>query len=214
MDSRLAWRYLGGGLVPTSAVIVWRRDAVIDLNGFSAAAADPDLDMMFRLQTGRIEGGGQFDRGVDVFGQVGPRPLRSALSAAALSQRAALEILSACLRGRARALETRTLAYFIASEFVTPIAQVWIVLAATVGAVAGWFSWTSVILAIVLLSFGHAALSTAALLLRGSTPGAPELPELRRLVATGPLEFLLCVPALAAARIAAAVSFLVPSSSR
>ena len=34
MDSRLAWRYLGAGLGPAGAAIVWRRDAVINVMGF------------------------------------------------------------------------------------------------------------------------------------------------------------------------------------
>src|SRR5262245_17287788 len=208
MDSRLAWRYLGAGLGPAGSVIVWRRDAVLKVNGFSTTAADPDLDLMFRLQANGADGGGRIDRGVDVFGYVGPQSFHRVLRMAARRQRAALEILSACVRGRARSLDVRTLAYFIERELLTPLAQVWIVFATVVGAFGGWFSWTSVLLAIVLLSFGNAAVSTAALLLRGSTPGAPELPELKRLVAVGPLEFVVYAPALAAARIAAAISFI------
>ena len=64
------------------------------------------------------------------------------------------------------------------------------------------------ILAVALLAFGNAAVSTAALLLRGSAAGAPEELELRRLVVAGPLEFVFYRPALAAARIAAAFSFV------
>lgn len=208
MDSRLAWRYLGAGLGPAGAAIVWRRDAVIKLHGFSMTAADPDLDMMFRLQTQGADGGGRFDRGMDVFGRVGPQPLRSALKTSGRRQVAALAVLAASLRGRARRLEAKTLAYFVQSEIVTPLAQVWIVLATLVGAGAGWYSWTAVLFALVGLSLGNAAVSNAALLLRGSSAGAPEEPELRQLLAAGPFEFLVYRPALAAARIAAVVSFV------
>ena len=107
MDSRLAWRYLAAGLGPAGAAIVWRRDAVIKLRGFSVTAADPDLDMMFRLQTHGADGGGRFDRGMDVFGQVGPQPLRSALKTAGQRQVAALAVLAGSLRGRARRLKPR-----------------------------------------------------------------------------------------------------------
>src|SRR6266550_420278 len=89
MDSRLAWRHLGAGLGPTGAVVVWRRDAVITLNGFSEAAADPDLDMMFRLQTSSADAGGRFDRGLDVFGRVGAQQTRGALRIAQRRQLAA-----------------------------------------------------------------------------------------------------------------------------
>jgi hypothetical protein len=208
MDSRLAWRYLGAGLGPAGAAIVWRRDAVIKLRGFSMTAADPDLDMMFRLQTHGADGGGRFDRGMDVFGRVGPLPLRSALRASGRRQVAALAVLAASLRGRARRLEAKTLAYFVQGEIVTPLAQVWIVLATLVGAGMGWYSWTALLLAIVGLSLGNAAVSNAALLLRGSSAGAPEEPELRHLLAAGPFEFLVYRPGLAAARMAAAISFV------
>ena len=208
MDSRLAWRHLGAGLGPSGAVVVWRRDAVIKLKGFSSTAADADLDMMFRLQTTGAEGGGRFDRGVDVFGRVGSQPLLGALRMAGRRQLAALQILGVCLRGGARTLEPKTLAYFIASELVTPLAQAWIVLAMVIGLGNGWFTWSAAALVLVLLSFGNAAVTTAALLLRGATPGAPDEPELRRLLVAGPLEFVVYRPVLALARIAAAMSFL------
>jgi hypothetical protein len=213
MDSRLAWRYLGAGLGPTGAIVVWRRDAVIKLHGFSASAADPDIDLMFRLQTRSIEGGGRFDRGSDVFGRAGAQSPRGALRLAGRRQLAAIEILAACARGRGKGLSGKTLAYFVASELFTPLAQVWIVLATLFGASVGSFTWTLPILAIVLLSFGNAAVSAAALLLRGASAGAPEESELRRLLAAGPIEFVLYRPALAAARIAAAFSFVIPKTN-
>jgi cellulose synthase/poly-beta-1,6-N-acetylglucosamine synthase-like glycosyltransferase len=211
MDSRLAWRNLGGGLGPAGAVMIWRRDAVIKLTGFSTTAADPDLDMMGRLQMRGIDGGGRVDRRADVFGRVAPQSFRDVLGAAARRQRSAIELLFASVRGGTGTLDARTLAYFVETEIATPLAQVWVVVATLAGALLGWFSWTSVILAIILLALGNAAVSAAALLLRGSAPGAPELPELKSLLAVGPLEFILQTPALAAARIAAAIAFVIPS---
>ena len=210
MDSRLSWRHLSAGSGPTRPVIVWRRDSVIKAHGFSADAADPDVDLMFRLQTNASEGGsgGRFDRGVDVFGRVGSQPVRSAMAVSGRRQHAALQIAGAILQGRAGGLGLKALTYFIESEIVTPLAQLWIVLATIVGASAGWFSWTSVFLAIALLAFGNAAVSTAALLLRGSSAGAPEEPELQRLVVAGPFEFVFYRPMLAVARVAAAISFI------
>jgi hypothetical protein len=211
MDSRLAWRHLSAGPGPTGSVVVWRRDSVIKAHGFSADAADPDVDLMFRLQTSGVDSGrrGRFDRGVDVFGRVGSQPVPGAMAVAGRRQHAALQIVGAILQGRAGGLGLKTLTYFIESEIVTPLAQLWIVLATIVGASAGWFPWTSVFLAIALLAFANAAVSTAALLLRGSSAGAPEEPELQRLVIAGPFEFVFYRPILAAARIAAAFSFIV-----
>jgi len=211
MDSRLSWRHLNAGSGPTRPVIVWRRDSVIKAHGFSADAADPDVDLMVRLQTNRAESGsgGRFDRGVDVFGRVGSQPVRTAMAVSGRRQHAALQIAGAIVQGRAGGLGLKTLMYFIESEIATPLAQLWIVLATIIGASAGWFPWTSVFLAIALLAFGNAAVSTAALLLRGSSAGAPEEPELQRLVVAGPFEFVFYRPLLAAARVAAAMSFVI-----
>ena len=209
MDSRLAWRHLGAGFSPASSVSVWRRDAVIKAQGFSVSGADPYLDMMVRLQTRGLEGGGRFDRGTDVFGQMDAQPVRSALTVAGRRQRATLEVLSALLRGRARGIDGKALAWFLASEILTPLAELWIVLATIAGASLGWLSWTSVLLAIMALSLGNAAVTMAALILRGSSAGAPEEAELRRLVVAGPFEFVLYRPMLAAARAAAAIAFVV-----
>src|SRR5262249_26301690 len=97
MDSRLAWRHLGNSFGPASGTIVWRRDALLKAQGFSAVAADPHLDLMLKLQTPGIEGAGRFDRSVDVFGSVGPGSVPRALKAAGRRQRATLEILSALI---------------------------------------------------------------------------------------------------------------------
>jgi hypothetical protein len=140
---------------------------------------------------------------------VGSQPVRSAMAVSGRRQHAALQIAAAILQGRAGGLGLKTLASFIESEIVTPLAQLWIVLATIVGASAGWFAWTSVFLAVALLAFGNAAVSTAALLLRGSSAGSPEEPELQRLVIAGPFEFVFYRPILAAARLAAAIAFVV-----
>jgi hypothetical protein len=212
MDSRLAWRRIGAGLGPAGAVIVWRKDAIIKLNGFSVDAADADLDMMLRLQSRGIEGHGRFDRGPDVFGRTGSQTLRGAFYLAGRRQLAALEVLTAWARGRASGFELKALGYFVGSEFITPLAQTLIVFATVLGAIVGWFSWSAVVLAIVLLSFGSAAVSNGALLLRGSAAGAPDEPELYRLLIAGPFDFVCYRSVLAAARLVAVVRFVTGSA--
>jgi hypothetical protein len=100
----------------------------------------------------------------------------------------------------------RTFAYFLESELVTPMAQLWVVLATFGGAAAGWFNWTSAVLAVLLLSFGTAVVSAAALLLRGAHPGSPERDELQALLFLAPLEVLVHRPLQAWARLAGVFS--------
>jgi len=74
------------------------------------------------------------------------------------------------------------------------------------GAAAGWFTWTTAILAILLLSFGTAVVSAAALLLRGAHPDSPDREELRGLLLLAPLEVLMHRPLHAWSRLAGAFS--------
>lgn len=204
MESRLAWRHLRAGFGQSDAVLVWRRDAVLKSHGFSPVAADPDLDLMFRLQAATTDGSARFDVGSDIVGRTRVRPVASMLRTAARRQVAALQVLWDCLLGRGAAIERRALAYFIEAELVTPLAQQGIVAGTVVGAVFGWFTWSTFVLAVVGLSFGHAAVTAAALLLRGAAPKAPGL-ELRHLLIAAPFEFVCYRAAFAPARLATMV---------
>ena len=210
MDSRLLWQGLRGGLGPTEHVIVWRRDALVQLGGFSKTAADPSLDMMVRLQSAGPERmPGHVVRSAEVFGHAPPAPLGEIIRRAKERQRAAAETIVETSRARSsvapnvRRQEGKIVAYFLTSELIAPLLQGWAVAAMVLGALIGWFSWYQVVLLLVFLSFGNAIVSSAALFLRAAAPGAPEGRDLNRLLVTSPLEFILYRPALAYARVTA-----------
>ncbi len=205
MFTRLFWGHLRRGLGPEDGVVIWRRDAVIQANGFARNVGDPDLDMMFRLQHSVGGEDRRFVRNEDAFGQTGTRSPNEVRAAAQRRQSAALEMSTSWGPGAAQSVGLRTFAYFLESELVTPVAQLWVVLATCGGAAAGWFTWTSALLALLLLSFGTAAVSAAALLLRGAHPGSPERDELQALLLLAPLEVLLHRPLQAVARLAGIV---------
>lgn len=209
MDSRLVWRQLSGGLGPYDHVAVWRRDAVVQLGGFSTTAADPSFDMMARLQTAdpsRIPG--HVFRSAEVFARGEPLSVRQAFRRGANRQRAVIETWRATRRvagaaPRARRDQDKLLAYFVTTELIVPFLQAWVTAVTVVGAAVGWLSWSHAVLAIVLLSFGNATVSGAALFLRAAAPGAPDEIDLKRMLLTAPLEFVLYRPVLAFARFAA-----------
>ena len=208
MDSRLVWQGLRGGLGPNEHVIVWRRDALVQLGGFSKTAADPSLDMMVRLQSAGPERmPGYVMRSPEVFGRAEPAPLAEIMRRTGLRQLAAAETIGETTRAsssvapKARRQESRIVAYFLTTELVAPILQAWAVVAVVLGAMIGWFAWYQVVLVLVLLSFGNACVSSAALFLRAAAPGAPEGRDLNRLLLTSPLEFILYRPTLAYARV-------------
>lgn len=204
MFTRLFWGHLRHGLGPEDGVAIWRRDAVIHANGFSLGVVDADLDMMFRLQA---SGGGEdrrFVRNEETFGQRGTESAASARARAGRRQRAALQATASWGFGASRTVGFRTFAYFLESELITPVAQFWVLAATVAGAALGWFTWSTAALAILLLSFGTAVVSAAALLLRGAHPDSPEGPELRALLALAPLEVLVYSPRQIWSRVAGA----------
>jgi len=209
MDSRLVWRTLQAVLGTTDAVAVWRRDAIILLDGFSLSAADPDLDMMVRLQTSttpRVSG--RIVRSAEIFGQIGPRSLASCVQLATRRQFAAWQALWA-----GRTLDGRALMYFVMSELVTPLVQAWVLVAITAGALAGWVPWWDAALVLILLSFGLAVVSGVAVLLRGAAPGAPDESALRALLLAAPFDFVVSGSVAAYAKCASFWAFLKGASA-
>jgi len=138
-----------------------------------------------------------------VFGRVSPRSRADDRAALARRQRAVFETLSAWSGGPGR-----TITFFVASELLTPLLEVWVVLAMGLGAVAGWTSWGAFALSIILLSLRRALVSSAALLFRGTAAGAPDERTLRRLLLLAPCEFLCYAPGAALARLNGAWAFV------
>jgi hypothetical protein len=205
MASRVVWRDARKSLGPAAgAVTVWRRDVLLEAKGFSAKVADPDLDMARRVLLSSLAAhGGRFHRGADVFGR---RPSASGLhTLGSVGRRhiAALRCVSVLTPSGVRAFGFRSLAAFFESELMTPLAQGWAVAALLIGVAAGTISWGMLIVGLLLLSFGLAAVTAAALLMRGASPGSPDGPELRGLLLAGPVEFLMYWPAVVAAALGA-----------
>ena len=207
MESRSIWRSLGNGLGPDRAMVVWRRDALLRMGGFSTDAVDPDLDMMRRLQTSTPASEGRaigaVVRTTTVFGRMNPRSRPDDLAALARRQRAVLDTLSAWTGG-----PVRTIAWFVTSELLTPLLEMWVVFAMALGVAAGGTSWRALVLSIILLALRRALVTSAALLLRGTAADAPDEQTLRRLLLLAPCEFFWYGPGAALARLNGAWAFL------
>jgi hypothetical protein len=197
MESRIVWRKLRANIGPYDAVSLWRRDALVQAGGFSSRAAEPELDMMVRLQTASVATGGRIVRTSHIFGRIAPRPLREMVRLKTRQCVAALQTLRT-----GRNLPGPTFAMFAASEVVTPLMETWVIVATAGGAFVGWLPWIDVALAVTILSFGHAAVTTVALLLRSSAPGAPEAPAMVRLLLAAPLELPVAAGVGVCARLA------------
>jgi hypothetical protein len=198
METRLVWRTRRLALGGQDVVAVWRRDAVLRCNGFPARAANPALALMFAMQASGH--GSRFVRDRGIFGAADAGTPRDRMRAASTRQRGAWRSLGAMLLQRG-ALRWSTWMAFAHAELCVPLAHLVLLALAVAGAAAGWVTWLGVASLIVLLAFGHAAVTAAALLVRGAAPGAPTELELRRLLFLAPVEFIAARPALALGRL-------------
>jgi len=196
MESRTAARR--AAIAPAGGVVVWRRDAIVQLGGFSTTAADSDLDMTVRVKTSS-QVGWQVARSAEIFGHLDAHSAAARVRLTERRQLAALEAVRSLVSDGSDTAGT-TMRYLFTSEVLTPFVRAWVVAASVSGAAAGWISWMDVVFVVLLLSLGQAIVSAAALLLRGSAPGAPDDVTLRRLLLLAPFEFVLLGPAAAYAR--------------
>jgi hypothetical protein len=196
MMSRLAWHQRRCGLPPVDAVAAWRRDAVLELGGFSLTAADAELDLLVRLQISHPDRAGRVVRTSEVFGHAGTVTVGRAAGIAGRRQRAVLEAIRSFRNTASANPARRAMVPVLAVELLTPAAQALTVVVVLAGAAAGWVDWSSPLLLLLMLTFGYGLISASALLLRGGTPGAPSRTDLRRLLIRAPLEFAVYRPAL------------------
>jgi hypothetical protein len=201
--SRVTLRRLRCGLGPQDGVVAWRREELLAAGGFSVHAADPELEMLVRLQTSRDEDSiRKVVRTAEIVGRADPLTLPQAARLTSHRQRAVFQALKAF--GRApRGTEGRVpaICFFIA-ELLTPLVQAAVIVAVIGGAIVGSLPWSAVLFLLVMLSFGNAAITVSGLLLRGALPRAPTTAELMWLLVLSPAEYALYRPALALSRLA------------
>jgi cellulose synthase/poly-beta-1,6-N-acetylglucosamine synthase-like glycosyltransferase len=183
-------------------VAVWRRDAIVELGGFSTTAADPDVDMAIRIQlSSNISA--RVVRSTEIFGSTNAVAGTVQFRNAKRRQLAALQGMTAL----SRSALPGALAWAFMSEVMTPLAQAWVAGATLLSAALGWLLWRDAIAAVAFVSFGRAAVTAAALLVRGSVGDGPDAPALARALLSAPFEFIVAGPAVTAGRVAAAWSF-------
>lgn len=182
-------------------VRVWRRDAVLGAGGFSTRDARPDVAMAFRVTTDPEH---RVVCTPEPFGRMSIATQKTGDSARE-RQRAALEVLWAMGKSSFSMTRRRGVGVLLEAEFITPLAQLWVVAASVLGGVLGLVSWPAVLACVLLLSFGTAIVSAAAMLLAGSHDYAPRGSELKSLLLASPLEVVQHQPRLAWSRLTALV---------
>ncbi|MEO6212827.1 MAG: hypothetical protein ABIP65_04290, partial [Vicinamibacterales bacterium] len=160
MASRLAWHQLRCGIPPRDGVSAWRRDAVLELGGFSVDAADEEFDLLIRMQTSdNRRGAGKVIRTSEVFGHLETLSVARAAATAGRRRRALLEAFRAFETSRTAGETRLTMMCVLAVELFTPAAQVFALAAIVAGTALGWVSWTAPFLALLFLTFGYGLMS-------------------------------------------------------
>lgn len=193
MATRLFWTPRRHAVGPVDAAFLWRRDALVQANGFSRLAASPELDMMFRLQCGDGHEDRRVIRLATPFGQAATLDAADARRRAALEQRSALQMAFTWGASAWPAMRGSFL-LFLRTEVLVPLLPWWLVAATVGGALAGWYGWATPLLTLVALALIGGCVNAVALLVRGAHPGAPGDAELRALLLVSPVEGLLRGP--------------------
>ena len=202
MAGRVAVRRLRCGLAPQDTVAVWRRDSILEAGGFSRTAVDPELELLLRLQlSGHSRGVGRVVRTEEIVGRTHPTGLTDAGSRARLRERAVIAASLQLARDDGPRPGRIGAWCLVFAELLTPTVQVAIVFSVVAGVAAGWFAWSAVGLLLVMLAFGNASVTAAALLMRGAAPAAPTFHEALRMLLLAPAEYVLYRPAVAISRV-------------
>ena len=175
-------------------VRLWRRDSVLGAGGFSTRDARPDVAMAFRVAN---DPECRVVCAPEPFGRTSVATPHAAWVGARSRQRAAFEALRAVGKSSLSGTRRDGFGAFLEAELITPFAQFWVVAASIGGALVGAVSWPAALAMLLLLSFGTAMVSAAAVLLAGSHDFAPKGSEVKSLLLAAPLEVVLHRPRLA-----------------
>ena len=206
MESRLVWQSMPSAYAPADAIVVWRRDAVLHAGGFLENGRDHVIDLMRRVEAGESKSGAHVVRTGEIVGYTGGTSLWAVVETAQRRRRGAWT-------AGPRITSDPALRRFLLVELLTPFAATLLLVTTLGGAAASWWSLWAPIAAVCALTFGRAAVSSAALLLRASAPGSPNGPELAQLLLIAPLEYVVYRPALACLRLASVLGREVPARS-
>lgn len=187
MESRLVWASQPSGSAPSDAIVAWRRDAVMHAGGFADGAEDAVLDLVRRVEGADKASGARVVRTAEIVGYAAPLPTGEAIEAVGRRRRAAW-------RSAGRMFAESSRRAFAVVELALPAAGAALMLSTIAGAAMSWWSGWVALVALAVLAFGQATMTSAALLMRAAAPGSPDGSELARLVLAGPLELFVSQP--------------------
>lgn len=215
LNNRLVWSRLDFRLGASRAFAIWRRDALLEVDGFATDLTGDEIDVSFRMQQ-------RFAKQ--------DRPGRVVALATLAGRTEASDRMGGLIRQRARwqrvvwesAWRYRHMfanrrygrvgsigfPYFAVSQIFSPFVQMAAMVAWPLAWWTGVLSGTEFLRLLAIVAFGSGIVTSAAILLQESHFRTHSLMSLARLIFLGPLEPFLYRPAILFARLRGAWGFL------
>jgi len=215
LNDRLAWSRLGFMLCTSGAFMLYRRELVDEVGGFSPEFSCEDIEITFRIHEHLLRTGRDYrivalpDKVATTEGPASPGAL---VSQRARWQRVTLETIWHYRRmignRRYKTVGLVGTPFFFLSEALAPVFEVIGTMTVFLAVALGVFDWEECIVFLGVITFANALLATAGIWLEDASSRDYRVREIVRLVALGPLELLVYRPILAWARIRGTVGFL------
>jgi cellulose synthase/poly-beta-1,6-N-acetylglucosamine synthase-like glycosyltransferase len=215
LSNRLVWTQLGFRLGSARAFGIWRRDAILDVRGFSTDRRSQEVDISFRIQE-KYARDGQPGRVVALAEMVGtteaPDSFGRLIRQRARWHRLTLETVA---RHREMLFNPRFglagligMPYYLLTMVVTPMMKLLCAVTAVLAVLIGVLDALDFLRLVGILAFGHGILVAASLALQESGTRAYRVSELSRLLLLGPFEVVLYRPAVLYASLKGTWGFL------
>jgi poly-beta-1,6-N-acetyl-D-glucosamine synthase len=215
LNDRLAWSRLGFMLCTSGAFMLYRRDVLDEVGGFSRDFSCEDIEVTFRVHEHLLRD--QRDYCIvalpdKVATTEGPAGLHGLVSQRTRWQRVTLETIWHYRRmlgnPRYKAVGLVGTPFFLLSEALAPLLELAGVVSLTAALLLGLFHWQPFVVFLLLMSFANALLTTAGVWLEDAFNRAYRPRELALLILLGPLELVVYRPIMAWARLKGTIGFL------
>jgi poly-beta-1,6-N-acetyl-D-glucosamine synthase len=215
LNDRLAWSRLGFMLCTSGAFMLYRRDVLYEVGGFSRDFSCEDIEVTFRVHEHLLREGRDY-RIVALPDKVatteGPAGLQSLVRQRTRWQRVILEVMWHYRRmiGNPRYKTVGLLGtpFFLLSEAFAPLLELAGALTLTVAVALGIFDWQPFVTFLLLMTFANALLTSAGVWLDDAFNRTYRPKDLARLLLLSPFELVLYRPIMTWARFKGTIGFL------
>jgi cellulose synthase/poly-beta-1,6-N-acetylglucosamine synthase-like glycosyltransferase len=215
LSSRLAWNRGNYMLCAIGAFMLWRRDVLLELGGFSSDFTCEDIEFTFRVHDHFRSRGERYQilSLPDIVGVTeGPTSIEKLISQRARWQRVISETVwhyrRMFLNPRYGTVGLLGMTYYVIGEILAPVFQGLSVLVVVLGAMTGLLSWLNFIQSMLVLAFASGLLTNYAILMRERHSRTFRGRDLQFLLLLSPLELVLYRPLLFWAQFKGMIQFL------